>query len=54
VGRPRKKERTPHQNEGGPVETMVKVKEEGEGEEPPGSPSSPSIIIIIIIIIFFR
>jgi hypothetical protein len=31
---------TPHQNEGGPVEAMVK--DEGEGEKPPGSPSSPS------------
>jgi hypothetical protein len=42
---------TPHQNEGGPVETMVKTEAVGggEGEKPP-SPS-PSIIIIII---FFR
>ena len=33
---------TPHQNEGGLVETMVKVEGEGEGEESPGSPPSPS------------
>lgn len=34
----------PHQNEGGPVETMVKfeaTKEGGEGEKPWGSPPSP-------------
>jgi hypothetical protein len=50
---------TPHQNEGGPVETMVKDEGEGEGEEPPGSPSSPSsssssfIIIHLLKVTFF-
>jgi hypothetical protein len=36
---------TPHQNEGGLVETMVKTEADrgGEGEEPPGYPSSPSL-----------
>ena len=33
---------TPHQNEGGPIETMEKVEGWGEGEEPPEPPSSPS------------
>jgi hypothetical protein len=40
-----KRRGTPHQNEGGLVETMVKneaTEEGGEGEKPPGSPPSPS------------